>query len=112
MGANSWNKAAGHHSTIYYRDILEYIQFLLDHLPFAEDLDFAPVQLFDSADNLIYTEMNSRDWWWETQEQLPSWASIIPLILASDKTYLTNFMGDKSARPLYRSIRKIRKDVR
>ena len=112
LGANSWNEAAGHHGTIYCRDILECIQFLLGHLPFAEDLDFAPVQLFDSADNRIYTEMNSGDWWWETQEQLPSGASIFPVILASDKTHLTNFSGDKSAWPLYMSIGNIRKDVR
>ena len=79
---------------------------------FAEDLDFAPVQLFDSADNRIYTEMNSGYWWWETQEQLPSGESIIPVILASDKTHLTNFSGDTSAWPLYMSIGNIRKDVR
>ena len=112
LGANSWYGAAGRHGTIYCRDILECIKFLLGHLSFSEDLDFAPVQLFDSADNRIYSEMNSGDWWWETQEHLPSGASIIPIILASDKTHLTNFSGDKSAWPLYMSIGNIRKDVR
>ena len=111
LGANSWNEATGHHGTIYCRDILKCIQFLLAHLPFTEDLNFAPVQLFDSADNWIYLEMNSGDWWWKTQEQLPNGASIIPVILTSDKTHLTNFSGDKSAGPLYMSIGQICKDV-
>ena len=112
LGANSWYEASGHHGAIYFRDIFDCIKFLLGHLPFAEDLDFAPVQLFDSADNRIYTEMNSGDWWWETQEHLPAGGSIIPVMLASDKTHLTNFSGDKSAWPLYMSIGNIRKDVR
>ena len=111
LGANSWYDASGHHGVIYFRDIFDCIKFLHGHLPIAEDLNFAPVQLFDFADNRIYTEMSSGDWWWETQEYLPAGGSIIPLILASDKTHLTNFLGDKSARPLYMSIRNIRKDV-
>ena len=112
LGSDSWLEAAGYHGTIYCRDIFVCMKFLLGHLAFAEDLDFAPVQLFDSADNRIYTEMNSGDWWWETQEHLPNGASIIPIILASDKTHLTNFSGDKSAWPLYMSIGNIHKDVR
>lgn len=112
LGANSWYEATGQHGAIYFRDVFGCIEFLLGHLAFAGDLDFAPVQLFDSADNRIYTEMNTGAWWWETQEHLPAGASIIPVILASDKTHLTNFSGDKSAWPLYMSIGNIRKDVR
>ena len=97
LGANSWYEASGQHGAFHYRDIFDYNKFLLRHLPFVEDLDFAPVQLFDSADNRIYKEMNSGDWWWETQEHLPAGGSIIPIILALDKTDLTNFLGDKSA---------------
>ena len=69
------------------------------------------MQLFNSADNRIYTEINSGDWWWEIQEHLPAGGSIIPIILASDKTHLTNFSGDKSAWPLYMSTGNIRKDI-
>ena len=112
LGANSWYEASEHHGAIHFRDISDCIKFLRRHLPFAEDLDFASMQLFDSVDNRINTEMNSGDWWWETLKHLPAGGSIIPIILASDKTHLTNFSGDKSAWPLYMSIGTIHKDVR
>ena len=38
--------------------------------------------------------------------------TLIPVILASDKTHLTNFSGDKAAWPLYLSIGNIKSDVR
>ena len=100
LGAESWLQVPGKYGNIYCRDIFKCIQFLLGHLPFAEHLDFAPVQLYDSADHRIYSEMNSGEWWWETQEQLPDGATILPVIFASDKTHLTNCSGDKSTWPL------------
>ncbi|KAI6096951.1 hypothetical protein EDD17DRAFT_1500566 [Pisolithus thermaeus] len=44
------------------------------------------------------------DWWWETQHHLQSGATVTPVILASDKTELSQFKGDKNAWPVYLSI--------
>jgi len=56
--------------------------------------------------------MNTGDWWWDTQDQLPAGATIVPVICASDKTHLTNFSGDQHARPLYLTIGNIQNDFR
>jgi hypothetical protein len=56
--------------------------------------------------------MNTGDWWWDTQDQLPAGATIVPVIGASDKTHLTNFSGDQHTWPLYLTIGNIRKDIR
>ena len=56
--------------------------------------------------------MNTGDCWWDTQDQLPAGATIVPVICASDKTHLTNFSGDQHAGPLYLTIGNIRKDIR
>jgi hypothetical protein len=48
----------------------------------------------------------------ETKGKLPSGATIAPIILASDKTQLTRFRGDKTAWPVYLSIGNISKEVR
>ncbi|KAG1836372.1 hypothetical protein DFJ58DRAFT_847010 [Suillus subalutaceus] len=40
------------------------------------------------------------DWWWDMQGKLPKGATIAPVILASDKTSLSQFRGDKSAWPV------------
>ncbi|KAF8545787.1 hypothetical protein OG21DRAFT_1428653 [Imleria badia] len=46
------------------------------------------------------------DWWWETQRRLPAGATVTPVILASDKTELSQFKGDKNAWPVYLSVAK------
>jgi hypothetical protein len=80
--------------TLYYRDIFIWIQFILAQLPFQADLIFEPVRLADSESHRINSEMNTGDWWWNTQDQLPARATIVPDIWVSDKTHLINFSGD------------------
>jgi len=48
----------------------------------------------------------------ESQERLPTGATVVPLILSSDKTRLSQFRGDKSAWPVYLTIGNISKDTR
>ncbi|KAG1898850.1 uncharacterized protein F5891DRAFT_1129292 [Suillus fuscotomentosus] len=52
------------------------------------------------------------DWWWNMQQHLPAGAVVALMILASDKTNLTCFHGDKAAWPVYLTVRNIQKDVR
>jgi hypothetical protein len=113
LGNNSWIED---HSlifgTLYYRDIFKCIQFLLAHLPYQAHLDFEPVRLADSESSRIYSQINTRDWWWDTQDQLPAGATIVQVICASHKTHLTNFSGDQHAWPLYLTIGNIQTDIR
>ncbi|HEV7736460.1 MAG TPA: hypothetical protein VGO47_03695, partial [Chlamydiales bacterium] len=44
--------------------------------------------------------------------KLPSGATVVPVILASDKTQLSQFGGDKQAWPVYISIGNIQKAIR
>jgi hypothetical protein len=91
--------------------MFKYFQFLVAHLPFQAHVDFEPVRLADSEGGRIYSEMNPGDWWWDTQDQLPAGAKIVPVICASDKTQLTKFSGDQHAWPLYLTIGNSRKDI-
>ncbi|KAG2363977.1 hypothetical protein BDR07DRAFT_1450513 [Suillus spraguei] len=67
---------------------------------------YAPEHAYDDKEGKcrIYDEMWTCDWWWETQGKLPKGATIAPLILASDKTSLSQF--------LYSTIRNIEKSMR
>jgi hypothetical protein len=56
------------------------------------------------ANHRIYSEMNSGDWWWETQEKLHNGATIVAVTFSSDKTHFTNCSGDKSISPVYQAI--------
>ena len=55
--------------------------------------------------------MNSADWWWDTQNQLPAGATIVPVISLSDKTHLTNVSGDQYTWLLYLTIGNIGEDI-
>jgi len=112
LGNESWIEDHMHIiGTLYYRDIFQCIQFLLTHLPFHAHLNFSPVRLADSESRRIYSEMNTGDWWWNTQDQLPAGAMIVPVICISNKTHLTNFSGNQHAWPLYLTIDNIRNNI-
>jgi len=105
LGDDSWIEDDPHiFGTLYYRDSFKCIEFHLVHLPFQAHLDLEPVRLADSEGPRIYSEMNRGDWWWDTHDQLPAGATIVPVICASDKTHLTNFSDDQHAWPLYLTI--------
>jgi hypothetical protein len=68
VGNDTWIEDDSHiFGTLFYRDIFKCIQFLLGHLPFQAHLDFESVRLADSEGRRIYSEMNTGDWWWDTQ---------------------------------------------
>jgi len=98
--------------TLYYRDVLNCIQFPLAHLPFQAHLDLGLVHLADPESRRVYSEMNTGDCSWDTQDELPAAATIVPLICASNNTHLTNFSGDQHAGPLNLTIGDIRNDIR
>ena len=108
--------------SIYYRDVTKAIEFLLGHRPFVGNLSYAPVRRFivnqlgqdgsEDEDSRLYTEMHTADWWWFMQEQLPENATVIPVLLASDKTQLTNLSGDLSAWPVYLTVGNLDNETR
>ncbi|OSX66647.1 hypothetical protein POSPLADRAFT_1133402 [Postia placenta MAD-698-R-SB12] len=99
---------------LWKRNPVECIKELIGNPAFKDDIKYAPEQHFTSPDcnNHIFNEMWTGEWWWDIQKELPHNATITPVILASDKTQLSTFSGDKQAWPVYLSIGNIRKSVR
>ncbi|KAF8441111.1 hypothetical protein BGX38DRAFT_1096925 [Terfezia claveryi] len=56
--------------------------------------------------------MNTASWWWDQQQLIPVSTTLVPVLLASDQTHLTNFSGDKKLWPLYMSIGNIKSSIR
>ncbi|KAJ7883702.1 hypothetical protein B0H14DRAFT_2564777 [Mycena olivaceomarginata] len=78
---------------------------------------YKPIRVFKSHraghyTNREFTEMWTADWWWEIQELLPPGATLAPIIIATEKTQLTRFSGDKQAWPVYLKLGNIRKKTR
>jgi len=94
LGDDSWIEADSHLiGTLYYKDIFQYIQFLLAHLPFQAHNDFEPVRLADSESCWINSETNMGDWRCDTDYQLCTGATIVPVICASVKSHWTNVLA-------------------
>ncbi|KAF8868444.1 hypothetical protein BD779DRAFT_1460797 [Infundibulicybe gibba] len=104
----------GEEMELWYRNPVECIRELIGNPAFSNSISFVPERVYTSndGDDRIYDEMWTGDWWWNTQDKLPDGAAIAPLILASDKTQLSQFQGDKKAWPVYLTIGNILKEVR
>ena len=89
---------------LHYRDVLEVMRFLLGHEPFQDNLVYAPVRVKTLDDVRVYTEMNTGDWWWDIQSQLSVGATVVPILIATDKTQMTQHHGDQSLWPVYMTI--------
>ncbi|KAH9972923.1 hypothetical protein BJV77DRAFT_968508 [Russula vinacea] len=106
----------GQSQELYFREIIPCIRSLYGDPRLVHDLVFAPERHYTDETRTcrIYNEMHTGNWWWLVQlsleKQRPG-ATIIPIILSSDKTQLTLFHS-KSAYPVYLTIGNIRKDVR
>jgi hypothetical protein len=124
--------------TLFFRDPMDAITMLLQRPTFKGDIEFVPRRVWsdpgdpDDPDRRErnYKEIFSGEWAWRTQVRLffqlpslyqnslpfqatlPPGAALIPVILASDSTALTVFVGDKEAWPLYLSIGNINSDIR
>ncbi|KAM6491662.1 hypothetical protein JOM56_012906 [Amanita muscaria] len=109
-------KMAGETYDVYYRDIIKCIEALFSDPEFADLLLLKPEKHFNekNGDNRYYHEMNTGLWWWKTQVELEKrkrGATIIPVIISSDKTQVTLFRS-KQAYPVYLTIGNIPKHVR
>ncbi|KAI0631684.1 hypothetical protein C8Q77DRAFT_1228219 [Trametes polyzona] len=107
---------AGYAYEIFYRDVLACVQALYGDPEFVDLLVFAPEKHYSNADHSVrvYFDLHTGKWWWQTQKEiekhLPG-ATIIPIIISSDKTQLTVF-GSKTAYPVYMTIGNLPKDIR
>jgi hypothetical protein len=96
----------------FHRNPVDCARYLLGQRAYRNNMVYGPVRVTDSAGDRVFSEMNTGNWWWETQDRLPHGATIVPLIVSSDETMLTDHSGDQKAWPMYLSIGNIEFTVR
>ncbi|KAJ6526345.1 hypothetical protein B0H19DRAFT_1084449 [Mycena capillaripes] len=101
---------------LYSRNIIECVRALFGDTDFAPYLFVVPERHYADKNRTIclYHNMHTGKWWWSTQKQVEKdnpGATIIPILLSSDKTQLTMF-GNKTAYPVYMTIGNIPKEIR
>ncbi|KZT40289.1 hypothetical protein SISSUDRAFT_1018989 [Sistotremastrum suecicum HHB10207 ss-3] len=99
---------------LWKRDPVECIRELMGNPAFRDSMKYKPERRFRGTGRQcrVYHEMWTGDAWWEMQKKIPTGHTVAPVILASDKTQLTHFSGNKSAWPVYLTLGNIAKHVR
>jgi hypothetical protein len=119
IGQSSWSTgeevlANGEKVSYLFRKPIRIVEYLLMQRAYRDEMVYAPVKEFNSSnDHRLYSEMHTADWWWNTQSSLPRPnGTVVPLILGSDATHLTEFSGGKKAWPVYLTIGNIKSSTR
>ncbi|THV08117.1 hypothetical protein K435DRAFT_641286 [Dendrothele bispora CBS 962.96] len=107
---------AGESFDVYKRDILDCIRALYGSPEHAQYLSFTPERHYSDPDQTsrLYHDLHTGKWWWNTQVALEKecpGATIIPVIISTDKTQVTLFRN-KSAYPVYLTIGNLPKEIR
>ncbi|KAG2344282.1 hypothetical protein BDR05DRAFT_860035, partial [Suillus weaverae] len=99
---------------IFYRDTIECLQSLLSHPLLAASFDFIPCKVYESAERAVrvYHGFMTGDHAWNLQKDLPEGASLLGVVLSSDKTKVSNIAGNHYAHPLLVSLANIDPGVR
>ncbi|MCJ1470390.1 hypothetical protein MMC07_009035 [Pseudocyphellaria aurata] len=96
---------------VQYGNVINAIKFLLGHFPFALDLVYSPIRQYNDDNKRVYTEMHTGDWWWNTQQKLPDGSTIVPLLIGTDKTVLTQHYGNVATWSVYLTIGNLKAKV-
>ncbi|KAI0038015.1 hypothetical protein FA95DRAFT_1449770, partial [Auriscalpium vulgare] len=101
---------------VWFRDVIQCIKMLYSNPEFLPHMSFAPERHYADEDLTIrlYHQMHTGNWWWKIQkilEALNPGATVVPLILSTDKTQVTVFRN-QSAYPVYMTIGNISKEIR
>ncbi|KAI0683940.1 hypothetical protein BC835DRAFT_1515409 [Cytidiella melzeri] len=101
---------------VFYRDVIACVRAIFGNPDFTLYLVFAPEKHYTDPEKThrMYHDMHTGRWWWATQEEVERekpGATIIPIIISTDKTQLTLFRN-KTAYPVYLTIGNIPKEIR
>ncbi|KAM6496730.1 hypothetical protein JOM56_007203 [Amanita muscaria] len=103
--------------TLYSRNILDCISALYGDPEFTHQLKHRPERHYIKEGDKkmrVFHDMQTGNWWWEMQNVLEArkpGATIVPVLLSSDRTQVTSF-GSKAAYPVYLTIGNLPKEIR
>lgn len=127
----------GEASELYHRDVMGCVRALWGDPEFTGDLILEPERHYADENETIrmYHDMHTAKWWWKTQVSFSRCgyaprrfshphpqnnvehttkkknATIVPIIISSDKTQLTTFRN-KTAYPVYLTLGNLPKNIR
>ncbi|KAG1784969.1 uncharacterized protein HD556DRAFT_1314634 [Suillus plorans] len=96
---------------LIWRNGLDVVEDLFANPIFVNHMTYDPHVVVD-GDEREYSEYFTAKQAFEIQDQLPKGATIVPVIIASDKTPVTRHTGGLEMHPIFVSLANIQSDVR
>ncbi|KAF8509304.1 hypothetical protein BU17DRAFT_70477 [Hysterangium stoloniferum] len=101
---------------LYYCDLVECLSYLEQNPAFEDAMNYEPILWYSNEElsdaGRVYGDIYTGDAWLELQTKVPPGVTVLPAILASDATHVTNFSGDGKVHPIYASSGHIDSTVR
>ncbi|KAF8126369.1 hypothetical protein EV363DRAFT_1453089 [Boletus edulis] len=97
---------------LLWRDALEVTEMIFGNPIFQQHMCLDPHEVYTGQNDHEYTEWMSSQEAFRIQDSLPIGATMVPIILASDKTPVTRHTGSLEMHPLFLTIGNIRSDLR
>ncbi|KAH9174836.1 hypothetical protein EDB89DRAFT_1904388 [Lactarius sanguifluus] len=99
---------------LFYRNPLKCIQSVLSNPLVNDYIAFTPFHVYESAVSTmqIYTEWLTGDVAWSMQNELPDGATLLRVVLSSDKMNISAMTGGHVAHPLLMSLVNLHMDFR
>ncbi len=76
----------------------------MGHPGFWHNQTYEPSCIYNENERQIYNEMHTGEWWWKQQKKYPPQATIIPILILSDKTVMSLSHEDQTLWPVYITI--------
>ncbi|KAG2351812.1 hypothetical protein BDR07DRAFT_1248146, partial [Suillus spraguei] len=94
---------------LFYHDAIDCLQSLLSDPQLADCIDFNCRKVYKSVNRLshVYNSFMMGNHSWYLQCQIPQGASLLGVILSSDKTKVTNTSGNRYTHPVLISLANI-----
>ncbi|KAF8595004.1 hypothetical protein BDV93DRAFT_407138, partial [Ceratobasidium sp. AG-I] len=101
-------------SYLFTRNIVDVALELVANPVFKDFMHYVPERLWTTEDcqSRVYDNPWTGDWWWRIQARIRDrYGTILPLIIASDRTRLSIMSGGQEAYPVYLTIGNIDKSI-
>ncbi|KAG9097485.1 hypothetical protein FRC06_007492 [Ceratobasidium sp. 370] len=102
------------HSYLMTRNVVEVVSDIVGDPSFAKEMHFVAERHFmdENCTNWVYWNSWSTNWWWRMQLRIPDkFATIVLLVIASDRTRLSAMSGGQQVYLVYLTVANIDKSV-
>ena len=79
---------------IHSQNVVGCLKFLMRYPGFRHNQIFELSRVYNENEERVYNEMHTGKWWWKQQKEHPPQATIIPILISSDKTVMSLSHGD------------------